>query len=86
MKIGVFKLNWIEQSNLKLEMHSGKKKRRWLSIDPSAIDNGYLDTPDRDCAFDSLSTWIEQLSTAMAQSVDSCGSVCRQSWLNLRVG
>ena len=50
---------------------------------PSAIDSRYVDMPNRDCVFDSLSTGIEQLSIVVAQSIDSGGSVCRQApWVN----
>ena len=64
MKIEVFKLNWIEQRNLEFdvhEVHSGKKKVTTEDHCRQAlgkVDVGYMDTPDRDSIFDSLSTTI----------------------------
>ena len=40
-----------------------------LSTGPSAVDNRYMDMPDRDNVFDSLSKGIERLSTVAAQAV-----------------
>ena len=59
MKIGVFKLNWIEQRNLEFDMHEvhsnsrRKEQQKELSTSPSAIDSGYVDTLDGECVFDS---------------------------------
>ena len=41
-----------------------------------AIDSGYVDTPNRLCMFNSLSTGIEGISIVMTQSVDMHSSGC----------
>jgi len=85
-----FAVQWIEQRSLEFdvhEVHSGKNKgtagdryRQTLG----AVNNGYIDTPERDCTFDSmskLSTVVAQSVDRLTQAVDRCSSQS-ESWVS----
>ena len=75
MKIGLFKL---EQRNLEFDVRDAQQQKE-LSTSPSVVDIGYIDMPDKDNMFDSLSKGIERQSTVVTQSVDNRSSGYRQA-------